>query len=114
MDFKKFAKYAYILLMLFALVFTFVEPLGGEWVFWVIALLGIFVGVFGRGIEKATKLVILYLGLMATFTALSGLVFGDFTFIGEKITLFLGNMLYVTGPIILTIICFKFYKIFKD
>lgn len=109
MDLKKFAKYAYLLLMLFALVFAFVDMPSGTWVLWVVALLGIFVGVFGRGIEKAKAIVILYLGLMATYSVLSGL-----DFVGEYITAFLSNLLYVTGPIVLTLVCYKFYKLFKD
>lgn len=109
MDFKKFAKYAYMLLMLFALLFTFIDAPTASWAFWIVALLGIFVGVFGRGVEKATKIVILYLGLSVTYQALFGL-----DFIGEYITTFLGNMLAYTAPLVLTIICYKFFKLFKD
>lgn len=109
MDFKKFAKYAYMLLMLFALIFTFVDAPTAAWSIWVVALLGIFVGVFGKGVEKATKLVILYLGLTVTYQALFGL-----DFVGEYITKFLGNMLTYTAPLVLTVICYKFFKMFKD
>ncbi len=109
MDLKKFAKYGYILLMLLALIFAFVDAPTGAWTVWLIGLLGVFVGVFGKGVEKATKIVILYWGLGTTYTALMGL-----DFIGEYITKFLGNMLQYTAALVLTIVCFKFYKLFKD
>ena len=113
MDFKKFAKYAYMLLVLFALIFTFVDAPSAAWSIWVVALLGIFVGVFGKGVEKATKIVILYLGLTVTYQALFGLNIGSFT-LGLYITTFFGNMLTYMAPLVLTVISFKFIKMFKE
>lgn len=111
MDLKKFAKYGYFLLLLLAFVFAIVDAPSPSpaWMIWIVALLGIFVGVFGKGVEKATDIVILYLGISVTYTALMGL-----DFIGEYITRFLGNMLQYTGALVLTIVCYKFFKLFKE
>ena len=109
MDFKKFAKYAYMLLMLLALVFTFVPAPTAAWAFWIIALLGIFIGVFGKGVDKALDLTILYFGLKYSHDVLDNL-----NFVGPFITKFLGNMVYFMGPLVLTIICYKLYKLYKE
>jgi hypothetical protein len=113
MDLKKVAKYVYILLMLFAVVLTINAAIdvlpSGPWMIWTASILGIFVGIFGSGIEKATTIVILYLGLLTTYSAFSGL-----DYIGEYITIFLQNVLLVTGPIVLTLVGYKFSIMFKD
>ncbi len=115
MNLKKVAKYVYLFLMLFAVVLTVAEVLTldffprGTWMVWVVSILGIFVGIFGSGVEKASTIVILYIGLLTTYNAFSGL-----DYIGESITIFLSNVLFVTAPIVLALIGYKFTIMFKE
>lgn len=109
MDLKKFAKYAYMLLFLFAVVFTFIDVPAGTWPYWVISVIGVFVAVFGRGVEKTKKLIILFLGLTLTYQS-----FGMLDFVGEYITHFLSNILLFYSPLLLTLVLLKFYKVFQE
>ncbi|MEN8251829.1 MAG: hypothetical protein ABFS32_23110 [Bacteroidota bacterium] len=112
MDLKKFAKIVYLLLMLFAVVLTINSVVDifptGTWMVWVVSILGIFVGIFGDGIKHAPTIVILFIGLFLTYNAFSGL-----DYIGEYITMFLSNVIFVTAPIVLTLIGYKFSTMFK-
>jgi len=107
-DTKTLAKYSYMigsLVAILAALFKF----SAEWLSIVLAILGIFVGLFGIASDKAKALVILYFGLTLTFNTLSG-----FPYIGEYITTIVAAFLTFMTPVVFTATLFGAYKYFAQ
>ncbi len=108
MDTKTLAKYSYMIGALVAIVAALFK-FSAEWLSIILAILGIFVGLFGVSSDKAKALVILYFGLTLTFNTLSG-----FPYIGEYITTIVAAFLTFMTPVVFTATLYGSYKFFRS
>ena len=108
MDTKTLAKYFYIIGVLAAIIAALFK-FSAEWLSITLAILAIFVGLFGTASDDAKTLVILYFGLTLTYSALNSL-----PLIGEYISTIIVAFLTFITPVVLTATLYGAYKFFRS
>ncbi|MCP4247055.1 MAG: hypothetical protein GY778_08390 [bacterium] len=99
-------KYAFIAGVVLAVVAGFI---GQSWVWWVLAVLGLVVGVMNVTAEETRGFLLAAIGLILSASSIQQL-----PFIGDQITTIMGNVVVFIGPAVLVVALKSLFETAKD
>ncbi len=99
-------KYAFIAGVVLAAVAGFIEQ---PWVWWVLAVLGLVVGFLNVTGEETRGFLLAAIGLILSASSIQQL-----PFIGETLTVIMGNIVVFIGPAVLLVALKSLFEVAKD
>ena len=109
-DLKKYGPWAFYAALAVAVILAFVEF---EWAVWVLAILGLLVGILNISQKESTPFLIASIAWMAAGQFLQG-VLGGLPVVGGYIAAFLGNVVTFVGPAAAVVAIMALYYVTKD
>ncbi len=99
-------KYAFIAGLVLAILAGFVDL---PWIWWVLAILGLIVGFLNVTASETKGFLLAAIGLILSASSIQQL-----PYIGEKLTMILGNMVVFIGPALLVVALKSLFETAKD
>ena len=110
MDFGKYGPWAFYAALLVAVVLAFVTF---DWAVWLLALLGLVVGVLNISEKESQPFLIASIAWMAAGQFLQGIL-GGLPMVGSYVAAFLGNVVTFVGPAAAVVAIMALYYVTKD
>ena len=110
-DFSKYGPWAFYVALLVALVLAFLPV--GNWALWLLAVLGLIVGLLNISKKEAQPFLIASIAWMAAGQFLQGIL-GTLPLVGGYLSAFFGNVVTFVGPAAAVVAIMALYYITKD
>ncbi len=111
MELKKYGPWAFYVALVAALVLVFFQ--GQQWAVWLLAILGLVVGVLNISEKETTTFLLASIAWMAAGQFLSG-IFSTIPLVGGYVASFLSNVVTFVGPAAAVVALVGLYRITKD